>query len=89
MLSSIDGVVCPEPGGAFYAFMNVSAHFGRTLGGTMVTDSTTFCLTALAKAHVALVMGSAFGAEGYARLSFATDLETLRKGFDALEGFLG
>ena len=33
-------------------------------------------------------MGSAFGTEGYARLSFATDLETLGRGFDALEGFL-
>ena len=39
-------------------------------------------------AHVALVMGSAFGAEGYARLSFATDLTTLERGFDALEQFL-
>jgi len=45
-------------------------------------------LTALAKAHVGLVVGSAFGSEGYARLSFATDLETLEKGFDALAGFL-
>jgi len=37
---------------------------------------------------VAMVMGSAFGAEGYARLSFATDLKTLERGFDALENFL-
>ncbi len=87
-VARLPGVTCVPPGGAFYAFMNVSKHFGRTLGGTLVTDSTSFCLTALAKAHVALVMGSAFGAEGYARLSFATDLETLRKGFDALEQFL-
>ena len=41
-------------------------------------------MTALSQAHVAMVMGSAFGTEGYARLSFATDLDTLRKGFDAL-----
>ena len=34
-------------------------------------------------------MGSAFGAEGYARMSFATSLETLEKGFDALEQVLG
>lgn len=87
-VAQLPGVTCVPAGGAFYAFMNVSSHFGRTLGGTLITDSTTFCLTALAKAHVALVMGSAFGAEGYARMSFATDLETLRKGFDALEQFL-
>ncbi len=87
-IATLPGVTCVPPGGAFYAFMNVSSHFGRTLGGKVIKDSTDFCLTALAKAHVALVMGSAFGAEGYARLSFATDLETLRKGFDALEEFL-
>lgn len=81
-------VHCLPPGGAFYAFMNVSAHFGRTLGGKTIADSTAFCLTALSEARVALVMGSAFGAEGYARLSFATDMTTLAKGFDALERFL-
>ncbi len=81
-------VTCVAPGGAFYAFMNVSKHFGRTLGGKVITDSTDFCLTALAAVHVALVMGSAFGTEGYARLSFATDLKTLGRGFDALEVFL-
>jgi len=87
-IERLPGVTCVPPGGAFYAFMNVSAHFGRTLGGRAVTDSTSFCLSALASAHVATVMGSAFGAEGYARLSFATDLETLGRGFDALEVFL-
>ena len=82
------GVTSVTPGGAFYAWLNVSAHFGRTLGGVPIANSTSFCLTALAKAHVALVMGSAFGAEGYARMSFATDMATLERGFDALEGFL-
>jgi polysaccharide deacetylase family protein (PEP-CTERM system associated) len=82
------GVTCVAPGGAFYAFMNISEHFGRTIGGHVIADSTSFCLTALASARVALVMGSAFGAEGYARLSFATDLTTLERGFDALEQFL-
>ncbi len=60
----------------------------RRSGASAITDSTEFCLTALARAHVALVMGSAFGTEGYARLSFATDLKTLERGFDALEVFL-
>ncbi len=87
-IEKLPGVSCLPPGGAFYAWMNVSPHFGRTLGGRKVTDSTSFCLTALSQANVALVMGSAFGAEGYARMSFATDLETLEKGFDALEKFL-
>jgi aspartate aminotransferase len=87
-VADLPGVTCVPPGGAFYAYMNVSDHFGRTLGGRKIDDSTTFCMTALAEAHVALVMGSAFGSEGYARLSFATDLATLEKGFDALAHFL-
>jgi aspartate aminotransferase len=87
-IASLPGVSCVPPGGAFYAYMNVSSYFGRDFGGKRVNDSTDFCLTALAQAHVALVMGSAFGSEGYARLSFATSLETLGRGFDALERFL-
>jgi aspartate aminotransferase len=87
-ISRLPGVGCLAPGGAFYAFMNVSAHLGRTLRGKLVTDSTAFCMAALSEAKVALVMGSAFGAEGYARLSFATDLRTLERGFDAIEEFL-
>jgi aspartate aminotransferase len=87
-IDALPGVRCVAPGGAFYAFMNVASHFGRTLGGTLIKDSTSFCTAALAQAHVALVMGSAFGTEGYVRLSFATDLKTLERGFDALETFL-
>jgi aspartate aminotransferase len=81
-------VSCVPPRGAFYAFLNVSNHFGRTLGGEVVRDSTEFCQAAIKHAHVALVMGSAFGAEGYARMSFATDLKTIERGFDALERLL-
>ncbi len=88
-IERLPDVRCLPPGGAFYAFMNVSAHFGRTLGGKVVSDSTSFCMAALSQAKVALVMGSAFGAEGYARLSFATDMQTIARGFDALEQFLG
>ncbi len=87
-IKDLPGVTCVPPGGAFYAFMNVSEHLGRTLGGRAIADSTDFCLAALADAHVATVMGSAFGAEGYARLSFATSLPTLERGFDALDRFL-
>jgi aspartate aminotransferase len=87
-VAGLPDVTCVPPGGAFYAWLNVSRHFGRTLGGRVIADSTAFCLTALAEAHVALVMGSAFGTEGYARLSFATDLRTLERGFDTLEVFL-
>ncbi|QEH36962.1 Aspartate aminotransferase [Aquisphaera giovannonii] len=87
-ISRLPDVTCAPPGGAFYAFMNVSRHFNRSLRGITVSDSTSFCMAALNTARVALVMGSAFGAEGYARMSFATSMETIERGFDALEEFL-
>ena len=87
-VEGLPGVTCLPPGGAFYAFLDVSAHLGRSFGGEEVRNSTDFCLTALSQAKVALVMGSAFGAEGFARMSFATSLPTLKRGFDALEQFL-
>jgi aspartate aminotransferase len=87
-LARLPGVRSFVPEGAFYAFFDVSAHFGRALGGRAVTDSLTFCLAALEVAHVNLVPGSAFGAEGYVRLSYATSRETLQQGLDRLGQFL-
>ena len=78
-----------EPGGAFYAFFNVSAHFNKPLGGgKVVKDSTEFCTALLEEAHVALVTGDAFGAPGYVRLSFATDMQTIEEGLNRIEQFL-
>ncbi len=83
------GITFAEPGGAFYAFFNVKSCFGRTLlGGAKVDNATDFCTALLEKAHVALVTGDAFGAPGYVRLSFATSLEQLKAGLDAIERFL-
>jgi aspartate aminotransferase len=87
-LSAMPGVRCRVPEGAFYAFFDVSAHFGRTLGGRKVTDSVSFCAAALETAHVNVVPGSAFGAEGYVRLSYATSREQLNGGMDRLEAWL-
>lgn len=87
-LRAMPEVVCPVPGGAFYAFFNVAAYFGRTLGGKRVNDSAGFCQAALETAHVNLVPGSAFGAEGYCRLSFAASREQLNGGLDRLEQLL-
>ena len=87
-LNSIPGWRCAIPGGAFYAFFSVKAHFGRPLGGRKVTDSAGFCQAALEAAHVNVVPGSAFGAEGYVRLSFAASREQLNGGLDQLEHLL-
>jgi len=87
-LAAIPGIQCPVPGGAFYAFFNIASHFGRTLAGKKVNDSAAFCQVALESARVNLVPGSAFGAEGYVRLSYAASREQLNGGLDALERLL-
>ena len=87
-LNELPGIRCPLPQGAFYAFFNVSSAFDKTLGGRKITDSTSFCAAALEIANVNLVQGSAFGAEGYVRLSFATSREIINKGIDRLAEFL-
>jgi aspartate aminotransferase len=88
-IASIKGLSCPEMGGAFYAFMNIKQHLGREYGGVRVDNSAQWCLTLLEQQNVAAVMGSAFGAEGYARISFATSMDILKAGFDRIEAFLG
>jgi aspartate aminotransferase len=86
---SLPGISLPDPGGAFYAFFNVSPYFGKPLGqGTKVDNATAFCSALLDEAHVALVSGDAFGAPGYVRLSFATGMDVLQAGLDALAKFL-
>ncbi|MFN4260686.1 MAG: pyridoxal phosphate-dependent aminotransferase [Gemmataceae bacterium] len=87
-LKNMPGVQLFEPEGAFYMFFRVADHFGRTLGGKPVTNSADFCQVALEAAHVNLVPGSAFGAEGFVRLSFATSREQLNGGLDRLEQLL-
>ena len=87
-LNALPGIRCPIPDGAFYAFFNVAAHFGKTLKGKKIIDSTSFCAAALETVYVNLVQGSAFGAEGYVRLSFATSREQINNGVDKLAEFL-
>ena len=87
-IAGIDGLSCAEMAGAFYAFMNIQPHLGRKYGDVQVDDSTTWCLELLAKKKVATVMGSAFGTEGYARISFATSMENLEAAFDRIEQFV-
>jgi aspartate aminotransferase len=88
-LAAIPGVSCAEIAGAFYAFINIAAHLGRRYDGTQIDNSSQWCLELLAREGVATVMGSAFGAEGYARLSFATSMENLEAAFERIERFVG
>jgi aspartate aminotransferase len=89
LLGAIPGVKLPPADGAFYAFFDVSAYFGTTYGGKPVADSLGFCTALLEQAHVNLVPGSAFGAEGFVRMSFATSREVIEAGLARLEEWLG
>lgn len=89
-LGDIPDISLAEPGGAFYAFINVGRHFNRPLGsGKTVSNSSDFCTALLEDAHVALVTGDAFGAPGYVRLSFATSMDVIEEGLNRFAKFLG
>ena len=88
LLRQIPGVTLPVPDGAFYAFFDVSSYFGKTFGDRKVTDSLSFCTALLEQAHVNLVPGSAFGAEGFVRMSFATSRKTIEEGVARLKEWL-
>jgi aspartate aminotransferase len=84
-LREIDGVTCERPGGAFYAFPNVSAHLqGKDALAKSCTD---LAKDLLEKAHVALVPGEAFGAPGFLRISYATSLDRIEEGLRRLSKF--
>ena len=87
-IAMIEGLSCPEMDGAFYAFFNIQKFLGRKLGGVQIDNSEQFCLELLMQKQVALVMGSAFGCEGYVRASFAASLEMLKEAFDRIESFV-
>jgi aspartate aminotransferase len=88
LLGAMPGVKLPPADGAFYAFFDVSAYFGKSFGGKPVTDSISFCNTLLEQAHVNLVPGIAFGAEGFVRMSFATSREAIEGGLACLAAWL-
>ncbi len=83
-LNAIDGVLCPEPTGAFYAFPDVAQCYAKV----GVADSVEFCKVLLEKARVACVPGVAFGCDNNIRLSFATSIEQIDKGLDRIAEFL-
>ena len=92
-LNSIDGVVCPMPEGAFYAYADVRGLLGREFPGAAgpVRPRTSAELAALIleTVEVAVVPGEAFGPSGYLRLSYALGDEDLAVGMGRLQEFLG
>ncbi len=87
-IAKIPGVSCSEIAGAFHAFINIKKHLGRAYNGVKIENSSQWCLELLDKKGVATVMGSAFGAESYARLSFAASMSNLEAALDLIEEFV-
>lgn len=88
MLSAIDGVVCPAPQGAFYAYPSVEGVLGRTIRGVTPTTSAELAALILEQAEVAVVPGEAFGPSGYLRLSYALGDEDLVEGVARIQRLL-
>jgi aspartate/methionine/tyrosine aminotransferase len=89
-LSTIDGVECAPPDGAFYVFPDVRGLFGRRLGanGRSVSSSAELAAYLLDEAKVVTVPGEAFGTPGFVRLSYALSMEQLQEGVARLQAAL-
>jgi aspartate/methionine/tyrosine aminotransferase len=88
MLGEIDGVVCPEPLGAFYAYPAVKGVLGKEIRGRRPTSSAELAELILDEAEVAVVPGEAFGSSGYVRLSYALGDDDLVEGVTRVQKLL-
>jgi aspartate aminotransferase len=87
-LNEAKGITCHKPEGAFYVFPNIAGCIGKTTpkGKKLETD-TDFVTALLEERHVATVQGTAYGMSPYFRISYATDLESLREGCKRIQEF--
>ncbi|HEU0132965.1 MAG TPA: pyridoxal phosphate-dependent aminotransferase [Mycobacteriales bacterium] len=89
LLNDIPGVDCPEPLGAFYAFPSFRGVLGKEIRGRTPASTAELAELLLEEAEVAIVPGEAFGAPGYARLSYALSDEDLTRGIERMGAVLG
>ncbi|MCK5138008.1 MAG: pyridoxal phosphate-dependent aminotransferase [Bacteroidales bacterium] len=87
-IAKIDGVKCATPGGAFYVFPDFSAYIGKSVDGRKIENDMDLCIYLLEVGHIATVPGSAFGAEGCVRISYANSDENLEKAMQRLKDAL-
>ncbi|QHS60110.1 pyridoxal phosphate-dependent aminotransferase [Chitinophaga agri] len=84
-LSSIPGLKLIEPDGAFYMFPDVSAFFGKSYEGNVISNSDDMCMYLLHKVNVSTVTGAAFEQPNCIRLSYATSMAKLEEGMKRLK----
>lgn len=90
MLNQANGIVCPNPEGAFYVFPSCAGTLGKTTaGGKLLKTDEDFVTALLEEEGVAVVQGSAFGLAPYFRISSATSTEALEEACTRIQRFCG
>ena len=83
-LNNIKGINCLTPNGAFYVFPSCKGLLNKK---TNLKTDTDFVQKLLEKSNVAVVQGSAFGLDGYFRISYATSMQNLKKAMESIKTF--
>jgi len=87
-LNEIDGIECLNPEGAFYVFPSCKGLIGKKdSDGKELNNDTDFVQSLLENSGVAVVQGSAFGLEGFFRISYATSMENLKKALEKISSY--
>ncbi|MCD6389244.1 MAG: pyridoxal phosphate-dependent aminotransferase [Desulfobulbaceae bacterium] len=84
-LLSIDNISCVTPNGAFYVFPNMSAYYGKSVGGKKINGSVEMSAYLLEESFMATVPGAAFGADEFVRFSFASSMDNIKEGMNRLK----
>lgn len=88
LVTSIPGLKCFEPEGAFYIFPDVSYYYGKSDGTITINNSSDFSMYILNTAHVSCVMGDAFGDPDCVRFSFANSMQNIEKAWARIKDAL-
>jgi len=88
LINDVPGLSCRMPHGAFYVMMNVRGLMGRRYGEKYMDGSAAIAEALLEHAHVAVVPGVAFMAEGYCRMSYATSMDNIIEGMRRIAAFV-
>ena len=87
-LNAIEGIECLNPDGAFYVFPSCKGLIGKKdIKGKEIKNDTDFVQSLLENNGVAVVQGSAFGLDGFFRISYATSKENLKKALEKISSF--
>ncbi len=87
-LDAVDGITCPAPEGAFYAFPDVSGLLGRTHGETVLNTVDDVCGALLDAHRVGIVPGTGFAAPHHVRISYAVDPQVLSEALGRIDRFV-